>query len=193
MKIQIRKSIEIFKKQNIMRFNFTNDGISKTYETSNEIDYLITLLNGKYNSKEIYNLLNKKFPNISIDDFNLILNQMIKDNIIEQNNENLFNDSYYKKYKRQINFFEQFSNFNTNKYELQNKLRNSKVAIFGLGGTGSWIIQSLVLSGIQNFRLFDFDIVELTNLNRQVLYEYSDIGKPKLDSIYKKIKKLIQT
>ena len=60
-------------------------------------------------------------------------------------------------------------------------LWGSKVAIFGLGGVGGTCFQALVRSGVGNFLLVDGDVVEESNLNRQILFASSDLGKPKVE------------
>ena len=61
------------------------------------------------------------------------------------------------------------------------KLKKSKVAIFGIGGVGSFVVEGLVRAGIQNFVLIDNDEVCLTNLNRQIIATRKTIGKPKVE------------
>ncbi len=61
------------------------------------------------------------------------------------------------------------------------KLKNSKVAIFGLGGVGSYVVEGLVRSGIGNFVLIDDDTVCLTNINRQIIATRKTVGKAKVD------------
>ena len=65
--------------------------------------------------------------------------------------------------------------FGTEVYE---KLRESRVAVAGLGGLGSHIAVMLARSCIGTLRLIDFDYVDISNLNRQEYY-VEDIGKPK--------------
>ena len=61
------------------------------------------------------------------------------------------------------------------------KLNNSKVAVFGLGGVGSFVVEGLVRAGIGNFVLIDDDKICLTNLNRQLFATRSTIAKYKTD------------
>ena len=61
------------------------------------------------------------------------------------------------------------------------KLNNSKVAIFGLGGVGSYVLEACVRAGIGNFVLVDKDEVDITNLNRQIIATRKTIGKPKVE------------
>lgn len=61
------------------------------------------------------------------------------------------------------------------------KLQNAKVAIFGIGGVGSFVVEGLVRAGIGNFIIIDDDKVCLTNLNRQIIATRKTVGKPKVE------------
>ena len=63
--------------------------------------------------------------------------------------------------------------------EAVEKLNNSKVAVFGIGGVGGYVCEALVRSGVGHFDLIDNDKVSLTNLNRQIIATHSTIGKYK--------------
>ena len=65
--------------------------------------------------------------------------------------------------------------------EAMDKLKNSRVAVFGIGGVGGYVCEALVRSGIGAFDLIDDDKVCLTNLNRQIIATRSTIGKYKVD------------
>ncbi len=80
----------------------------------------------------------------------------------------------------------------------QKNIKNAKVLIIGMGGLGCPLLTYLASSGVCNIGIVDYDKVELSNLNRQILFNNSDIGKfkvnqakSKINKIYKKIK--IQT
>lgn len=61
------------------------------------------------------------------------------------------------------------------------KLRNSRVAVFGIGGVGSYTVEALVRSGIGAIDIFDDDKVCLTNINRQLFATRKTVGKYKVD------------
>ena len=67
------------------------------------------------------------------------------------------------------------------------KLHNAKVAVFGVGGVGSFVVEGLVRAGVGNFILVDDDEVCLTNLNRQIHATRKTIGKYKADLIEDRI------
>lgn len=60
-----------------------------------------------------------------------------------------------------------------------NKLKKANVLIVGLGGVGGYALEILVRSGIYNLTIVDGDIVELSNLNRQIISKWNVIGRPK--------------
>ncbi|MBQ7076587.1 MAG: tRNA threonylcarbamoyladenosine dehydratase [Lachnospiraceae bacterium] len=61
------------------------------------------------------------------------------------------------------------------------KLKNSRVAVFGIGGVGGYVCEALVRSGVGKFDLIDDDKVCLTNLNRQIIATRSTVGKYKTE------------
>ncbi len=61
------------------------------------------------------------------------------------------------------------------------KLQSAKVAIFGIGGVGSFVVEGLARAGVGNFILVDDDKVCLTNLNRQLIATHKTVGKFKVD------------
>jgi len=61
------------------------------------------------------------------------------------------------------------------------KLKNSRVAVFGIGGVGGFVCEALVRSGVGHIDIIDSDRVCLTNLNRQIIALHSNIGRLKVD------------
>lgn len=61
------------------------------------------------------------------------------------------------------------------------KLKQAKVAIFGVGGVGGFVLEGLVRSGIGNIDIYDKDIIDISNINRQIIALHSTIGKDKVE------------
>lgn len=61
------------------------------------------------------------------------------------------------------------------------KLNKSKVAVFGIGGVGSYVVEGLARSGVGNFILVDNDDVAFSNINRQIIATTKTIGKSKVE------------
>ena len=68
-----------------------------------------------------------------------------------------------------------------------NILKNSKVIVFGIGGVGSFTVESLCRCGIGEISLVDFDTIDITNINRQIHAMLNNIGKYKVDEMKKRI------
>ena len=62
----------------------------------------------------------------------------------------------------------------------QRKLRNASVLVVGAGGLGSPVALYLALAGVGRIGLVDFDVVDLSNLQRQILHQTADVGRPKI-------------
>jgi len=86
-----------------------------------------------------------------------------------------------ERYNRQIRIFGE---------EGQEKLKNAKVFIAGAGGLGSPVSIYLAVAGVGRIRIVDKDIVELSNLNRQILHWDKDVGKRKAESAEEKLKEI---
>ena len=74
--------------------------------------------------------------------------------------------------------------------EAMNKLQNSYVAIFGLGGVGGYVGEALVRSGIGSFDLIDDDKICPTNLNRQIIATFDTVGQYKTDAMKERMLKI---
>ena len=70
------------------------------------------------------------------------------------------------------------------------KVNDATVAVFGLGGVGSFVCEGLARSGIGNFILIDFDKIDETNINRQLIATVDTIGKYKVDVMAERILKI---
>ena len=61
------------------------------------------------------------------------------------------------------------------------KLQQSKVAIFGVGGVGSFVVEALARAGVGTLVIIDHDEVDVTNINRQIIATHHSIGRPKVE------------
>jgi len=75
-------------------------------------------------------------------------------------------------------------------YEGQLKLKKAKVCVVGIGGLGNPIATRLVAMGIGKILIVDRDVIELSNLHRQTMFDESDIGQVKVEVAAKKLKKM---
>ena len=67
------------------------------------------------------------------------------------------------------------------------KLSGARVAVFGVGGVGGYVCESLARSGVGNIDIFDKDVVSLSNINRQIIALHSTVGRPKVEVMRERI------
>ena len=72
--------------------------------------------------------------------------------------------------------------------EAIHKLQNAAVAVFGIGGVGSFVTEALARAGVGSLAIVDSDTVELSNLNRQIIALHSTVGRPKVDVMEERIR-----
>ena len=67
------------------------------------------------------------------------------------------------------------------------KLKNARVAVFGLGGVGGYAVEALARSGVGALDLIDHDTISVTNINRQLLALHSTVGMPKVEAAKRRV------
>ncbi len=67
------------------------------------------------------------------------------------------------------------------------KLNNSRVAVFGVGGVGGYVVEALSRAGVGNIDIIDNDTISVSNLNRQIIALNSTVGKPKVDVLKERL------
>ena len=75
-------------------------------------------------------------------------------------------------------------------YQGQLKLKQSKVCVVGVGGLGNPIVTRLAAMGVGTLRIVDRDVIELSNLHRQTMFNEDDVGQVKVETAAKKLRKL---
>lgn len=71
--------------------------------------------------------------------------------------------------------------------EKLNRFASKNIIIFGVGGVGGYVVEALVRSGLENLTIVDYDNVDITNINRQIIADTSTIGQPKVEVFKKRI------
>lgn len=71
--------------------------------------------------------------------------------------------------------------------DAMNKIKNIRIAVFGIGGVGGYVVEALARTGINKFVLIDNDTVSISNINRQIIATHSSIGRYKCDVMKERI------
>jgi bacteriocin biosynthesis cyclodehydratase domain-containing protein len=146
---------------------------------------LISLLDGQHTIEEIVSRVQAHDASITADEIHAVLDDLAGYGVLEdaalQPPGDLTPDDLTR-YESQIRFFSLLDLHGANRFEMQARLKRARVAVLGLGGLGSNILLGLAAAGVGFLRGVDLDQVELGNLNRQVLYDVADIGRPKAEA-----------
>ncbi len=148
------------------------------------------LINGSQEKKIIIALAN--LFNCEEEPITNLLHELKQKGVLENYLPNeVVSNEMYNKYQTQLSFFDLLNPASTvtEKIALQKKIQSLNVMVIGCGGIGTCILQSLVLMGIGKIVIVDGDIVEASNLNRQVLFDEQDKGKPKAFVAAERLKK----
>lgn len=171
-------------------FFFRNPGTAiEMDDPSGFINTVCKLMDGQCNLTSLSEKLSLSHPNESkyLKD---LLDVLDENYLLEDSSTNQpigLTDYDITRWKRNIEFFGAYSKACENKFDLQKKLQTIKVVLLGLGGAGSHLLYDLAALGIRHITAVDFDTVELSNLNRQILYNETDIGNLKTDVAKKRI------
>jgi len=147
-----------------------------------EAHTFIRILDGTKTLDQILKILFDKYPKIMKENVLEVYSKLKDlDLIIEGNPVTKidFSEDYFLRQERQIRFLSHFETGKSNRFDYQNKLYNSTVLVLGIGGTGSQALLLLAAAGIGNLVAVDFDNVEASNLNRQLIFHDEDIGRNK--------------
>ncbi len=94
---------------------------------------------------------------------------------------------YLTAHARNVYFFSEYETKDRTRFDMALALCRARVALLGLGGTGSWILASLLAAGVGFVRAIDCDEVGAENLGRQILYRRRDLGLPKAEAMGREI------
>ena len=92
-----------------------------------------------------------------------------------------------QRFQKQIEFLDEFTSSYDETLRLHKKVRDSKITVFGVGGIGSWMVNGLAQIGVGEISICDPDVVEISNLNRQLFFTERDNGRYKVDVIKERL------
>ncbi|WP_173306448.1 ThiF family adenylyltransferase [Streptococcus sp. k-628] len=152
---------------------------------------ILKLCDGFHSEEDIADLLSVDFPTITIREVSEILSELENYPVVLEDFELTLNSeltpNQIERHSRTMNFLSNFDASGNHKIDYMKKIIDSNVLVIGLGGVGSSLVMNLSALGVGTIIGVDFDSVDLSNLNRQILYNESDIGKLKSECATNKI------
>jgi bacteriocin biosynthesis cyclodehydratase domain-containing protein len=136
---------------------------------------LLAALDGQHSVEE----LQQEFGSEAVED---VLNQFGELEVVEDaaDDERLA-PGELARFDRQLRYFSDVGPRGLTPSECQRRLREAKIAVLGVGGLGGWAAWSLACVGVGEMWLIDGDRVEVSNLNRQIIYREADLGLLKVE------------
>ncbi|WP_255298477.1 HesA/MoeB/ThiF family protein [Brevibacillus dissolubilis] len=145
---------------------------------------LVSLMDGSRTIPELHQAMLAHYPNLTLEEITEavqtidelgFLYDYTKDQSIP------LDETQRERYKANMRYYALESNLANPPSVAQQKVCNSRVTILGMGAFGSCILACLAGLGVEHIRIVDFDRIDLSNLNRQILFAEENIGELKVD------------
>jgi molybdopterin/thiamine biosynthesis adenylyltransferase len=177
----LKQSIPYFTVDNAIHFRLAGTLITLE-DADGRVLELLKLLDGRHEQDAIWQELSARYPDVTPDDVSAAICDLDDNGLIQDASDtgDDFDVDARERWSRNLGFFETYASLSISKYEFQRRIRDAKIAVLGIGGVGTHLVLDLVAIGFTDIRLVDFDTVELSNLNRQVLYGERFIGQHKV-------------
>lgn len=191
IKPKFKETIPVFFVNNEIHIG-EEDGVAGVIEDPNgSIQYLISLIDGENTIQTIIEKVILKYPDITAEEVQDAIQSLNEEKYLEDNaiTPSIMGEYEKERYKANLNFFSLFTSLEDSKFDIQEKVMNAKIALLGVGGLGSQILYHLAALGFHNITALDFDTLELSNFNRQLLYSEENIDELKIEMAKKRISK----
>lgn len=164
--------------------------VTEIPDADGAVRHLFDLADGDHTVAQIADRVTNRFPlwgdAAVLEALNLLADEGFLENAALSPEGTL--DSYSQsRWDRNLCFFESFATMTRSKFELQRRIQDARVVLLGVGGLGSHLLLDLAAVGVQNLRIVDYDTVGLSNLNRQIAYTESDIGRSKVEAAAERV------
>jgi bacteriocin biosynthesis cyclodehydratase domain-containing protein len=154
---------------------------------------LLTLLDGTRGPAEVLDALRASVaPALGAGDFDEALDALAADGLIEDATDDArhLDPAGLERYDRQLRYFGDLAGAGVSRAAAQARLEAATVAVLGLGGLGGMAATMLTVCGVGTIVGVDHDVVELSNLARQVLYGQDDLGRLKVEAAADRLSQL---
>ncbi len=186
---KVKDSVDLFlTDEKILTAYFMNSRQRKNFKVNNVFIKLIENIDGKTTLIELKSFMKTEY-NITGEEVENIIDMMIANRIITEVNtaKAILNDNDIIRYERQINYFSEFLGSEEEGFKAQKKINNAKIMIFGCGAIGGDIALELVMAGVRNIGLFDYDVIDESDISRHMFYNNNCLGDKKIEVLKSKI------
>ncbi|MDQ1912198.1 ThiF family adenylyltransferase [Paenibacillus sp. GD4] len=149
------------------------------------IGRLIRLMDGSRSITQLHEELVKDYPETTVDVVGECIRELDGLGFLDDRSaleRSTLRGNELDRFKANLNFFSYYSTLEQSPWEMQERITTTRVTVIGLGALGSGVLLQLAGCGVKRIRAIDFDTVEPSNLNRQLLYNERDIGRLKVEA-----------
>lgn len=190
--VKIRDSVDLFLYDKyVLTAYFVNTRYRKSFKVNDNFLSLVELIDGKTSVDEICCRMSESH-NVPEEESRHIIDSLLKHRIVTPcvKEQELLSDAEIKRYERQINYFSEFLDNEYEGIKAQKKLIDSKIAIFGIGAVGGDLALQLAMAGVNNFILYDYDVVDESDIARHMYFKREYVGKNKTFALREEILKI---
>lgn len=189
---KIKDSVDLFlSDEKFLIAHYMNTRQRKSFRINKWTIHLLETIDGEKRLSRLQAIMNESFHVLPEDTFSVI-EMMRKNRIVTQKIENelILFEHDRSRYDRQINYFAEFFGEEKEGLLAQKRIMESNILIFGCGAVGGDIAEELVMAGVQNITLFDFDKVEESDASRHMYYEAGTEGEYKTEALKRKLQRI---
>jgi molybdopterin/thiamine biosynthesis adenylyltransferase len=163
-----------------------HERIVLTFDVETWVPRLLALMNGSRTAAELAAMTS---PPVSTREVEAVVDVLAAERLLAVSART---EDTSGRHSRQLRLFDDMISAGdgiraTTSDEAQSLLRRARVVVVGVGGAGSVVVQALAAAGVGRLDLIDADAVELSNLNRQVLFESDDVGSVKVEAARRRV------
>lgn len=188
---KVRDSVDLFLSDNeLLTAYFMNTRRRRSFRVNDETIRLLENIDGKKSAFELCREL-QSTCGANPESVLRTLTALFKNGIIVENAaQTVVSAEDARRYERQINYFSEFFEGEAGGFEAQARLMGSKVTIFGCGAVGASIAAELVMAGVRNIALVDYDLVEASDVSRHLCYDHEFCGMSKVGSLASRLREI---
>lgn len=177
----LKTSIPYFVSDGSVHFRLGGD-LTSLEDTDGRVLRLLQLLDGTRDLDALHRDLSADYPDLTAEDVREAVDDLDASGLVQDTADRGedFDAAARERWSNNLGFFETYASLGTSKYEFQRRIRDARVAVLGVGGIGSHTLIDLVAIGFTDIRIVDFDKIEVSNFNRQIIYGEPDVGRTKV-------------
>jgi molybdopterin/thiamine biosynthesis adenylyltransferase len=186
--LSLRPSLLAFRVDDQLQVVFTASGLVKTF-AADELAFAMVAALGEVVTISDLKSAMLGVPGYTADHFRDVLAVLDGEGLLRYDDpHSILDAATTERYDRQLRLFDQLcadgvTPAGTAAGDLQLRLARSTVAVIGAGGLGGSVLSALAAAGVGMLRAVDNDDVEVSNLNRQILFASTDVGRAKLTAV----------